>query len=320
MFVSVDGGIMVKKIFAAFIVFSSIIVNANICAASKASVKVSGESSSKSQEKKVSRIVCLNPAGFEILCEIGSEDLVVAKNEYCNYPAKNEIPVAGGFDGKSINIEKILAFKPDFVYGAKGMHDFLKSAAKNFNFELFLSDAVSIDAILDEIIFIGKKTGKVAQSEKLASEMKNFIENAKAKIAASISDSISASVSASSEKNAGNKKTVYWETWNSPCMSIGNKTFISEIIEIAGGRNIFAEINAAYPIVSEESILAKNPSVIILQSGTPETAEKIKQRPLWENIDAVKNNRIYVADSDIFTRSGPRIIEAIKILSGWLGN
>ena len=103
-------------------------------------------------------------------------------------------------------------------------------------------------------------------------------------------------------------------------MSIGKNSYISELISICGGRNIFDSIDIAYPTVNLESIITSNPDIIFIQSDSKLTVSDIKKRPGWNRINAVKNNQIYIIDSDTFSRPGPRTVEAMKILSDIIGS
>lgn len=245
------------------------------------------------------RIVVLSPAACEILYAIGAEDKIVARTDFCDYPeAALALPSAGGFDGKTLSIETIISYKPDMVYGSKGMHDFLQESCSQFGIELFLSGASSIDEVYEEILAVGKITGCESGAEKVVSEMKTGFAKIQKKTA---------------KISAKKRKSVYWETWNSPYMSIGAVSFINELISVCGGRNIFADIkDQAYPMVSEESILARNPQVIILPYGDP---LEVPGRNGWKYLSAVKNKKVFSVNDDIFSRPGPRILEAAESLS-----
>lgn len=245
------------------------------------------------------RIVVLSPSGCEILFAIGAGDKIAARTDFCNFPAEAEsIKSVGGFDGKTLSIETIVSYEPDLVYGSKGMHDFLKESCDQFGIELYLSSADSVQGVFDEIIFMGTKTGCEKDAEKLVSEMKAGFERIQKKTAR-LSDK--------------KRKSVYWETWNAPYMSIGGSSFINELIYISGGKNIFADItDQAYPMVSEESILSRNPQVIILPFGD---VSEVPSRNGWKYLSAVKNKKIYNVNDDIFSRPGPRILEAAETLS-----
>ena len=102
--------------------------------------------------------------------------------------------------------------------------------------------------------------------------------------------------------------------WDSPLMSIGKNSFITELISLSGGKNIFDSINADYPLVSEEEILFKNPDVIIFSSENINGKTKIQNREGWKNLSAVKEQKIFPLDTNFITRPGSRIAESIEIL------
>ncbi|HPX27976.1 MAG TPA: cobalamin-binding protein [Treponemataceae bacterium] len=245
------------------------------------------------QENTPSRIVSLSPASTEILFALGAGDLVAARTDFCNYPAEAQnCPSVGGFDGKTFSLETVLAFAPDLVYLNTAMHGHLVQSLTELGIEIFASDAQSIPDIYTEILQVGVITGKEKNAEKLVESMKKRID----------------------KPSPANIISVYWEVWNAPYMSIGNTSFINEIIQASGAQNIFNDLSASYPVVSEESIIARNPSVILLPSDSPETLDTIKNRSGWDSIDAVNNNRVYKIDGDIISRPGPRLAEAIEAI------
>lgn len=248
-----------------------------------------------------SRIVSLSPASTEILFAVGAQDQIVARTDLCNYPpeAKN-IASVGGFDGKLFSLESIIAFKPDFVYLTAVMHSHLIEPLKAYGIPIYISDAQSVDDILKEIQDIAEITGHKEQGQICVENIKNEFAQAE-----KITENL----------NLDKKPSVYWEIWNSPYMSVGNRSFLNEIIQIAGLSNIFENLSQPYPSVSEESIIAKNPDIIVFPSDAMISAKDIKNRRSWKNIEAVKNNRIYSLDGDLMSRSGPRIGKAALALA-----
>lgn len=243
------------------------------------------------------RIVSLSPASTEILFALGAGDRVAARTDFCNYPAETQkYPSVGGFDGKTFSLETVLSFSPDLVYLNKTMHGHLIQSLKDLGITVFAADAQSLSDIYTEILEAGRITGTEKEAEELVHSIKKRIET----------PSSLAPVS------------VYWEVWNAPYMSIGSASFINEIITASGAQNIFADIEASYPVVSEESIIARNPSVILLPSDSPEDLQTIKNRSGWNTIDAVQNGRVYKIDGDIISRPGPRIAEAVEAIRSCL--
>ena len=104
-----------------------------------------------------------------------------------------------------------------------------------------------------------------------------------------------------------------------PLMSAGSTSFINDVIAKAGGINIFENETQQYPTVSSETIVQKNPDVILLPTdmANPETApfygsvNEVKERPGWSSISAIQNNRIIIVNGDLFAEAGPRIAEQI---------
>lgn len=245
-----------------------------------------------------SRIVALSPAASEILFAVGAGDQVVAVSDYTDYPAEAAaLPRVGGFDGKTLSLESILSYKPDLVYLTDGMHNFLIESLNEYGIAYYLSKADSINSVKQEILDIGKLTGHSAQAQKVVDEMNEKLskyENLKL--------------------NKARKPSVYYEVWNAPYMTAGNLSFINDVIVSAGCENLFGNINEAYPMISEEAIIAGNPIVIILPASSGVDAAAVAARAGWKDIIAVQNNKVFVIDDNVFTRPGPRIADCVETL------
>ena len=220
------------------------------------------------------RIVALSPASVEILFAIGAGNQVAAVSDLTDYPPEAvSLPKVGGFDGKTLSMEKIISYKPDLVYLAEGMHNFLIQELEANKIAYYVSKGSSIASIEGEIIDLGKITCH--------------------------------------EKEAKILVTVYYEVWNAPYMSVGSTSFINDVITCAGATNIFADLKEAYPIVSEETIIARNPDLIILTASSALTVQSVANRPAWANLKAVKNNKVFLIDDNLYSRPGPRIVDAV---------
>ena len=252
----------------------------------------------KAKQSIPQRIVSLSPASTEILFAVGAENQIVAVSDFSDYPPQAQnLPKVGGFDGKTLSLEKILSFNPDFVYLTNVMHNHLIPHFESLNIDYYLSDANSFEQVKNEILQIAKITGHTSTGENLVKK----IDSAITKI--------------NSQNQLLQKPTVYWEVWNSPFMSVGNSSFINDLINTAGGINIFQEIAQAYPTVSEETIVAKNPQIIIIPQNSGITVDSVKNRKGWSQIDAVKNDKIFIVDDNLLTRAGARIGESAEYLA-----
>lgn len=241
-------------------------------------------------------IVALSPSAAEILFTIGAGDQVSAVSEFTDYPAEAKSkPVVGGFDGKTLSIETIMSYKPDLVYLTEGMHNFLISTLESNGIAYYISKGESIASVENEILEVGKITGHEKEAKKVVDDMQKKLD----KVA----------------KKAGSPVKVYYEVWNAPYMSVGSTSFIDDVIAKAGGENIFHELSDAYPMVSEEAIISREPAVILVPSSTGLAASAVGLRNGWADIPAVKNARVYVVDDNVYTRPGPRIADVVVELS-----
>ena len=246
-------------------------------------------------------IVALSPSAAEILFTIGAGDQVSAVSEFTDYPPEAKAkPVVGGFDGKTLSLERIMAFKPDLVYITEGMHNFLIATLESNGIAYYVSKGDSIASVEKEILEVGKITGHEKEAAKVVDGMEKKLKKA-----------------ASVHKD-GTAVKVYWEVWNAPYMSAGASSFINDVIKAAGGENIFADLADAYPMVSEETIISRQPSVILIPASTGLAASSVGGRNGWTGIPAVKNGRVFVVDDNVYTRPGPRVADVVVELAGLL--
>lgn len=267
---------------------------ANLCFAA-------GKKTKKASPKSDIRIVSLGPSATEVIFAIGAQDLLVARTDLCDYPpeAKN-IPSVGGFAGNTLSLESIISYEPTLVYLFAEMHEGFVKPLQDLGIQVYRSNATSIEAVKNEVLDIGKLTGHEKQAQKVVKEMDEKLNRTKkmyeTKIAAD-----------------GKLPTVYWEVWHSPMMSCGKNSFMGDIIAKAGGKNIFAEEEAAYPMVSEEAVLLANPDFIFYSGdgmGGGKPSELLK----------AKGGIYYMGDDDSFVRSTPRCADAVEKLAAILWN
>ena len=126
------------------------------------------------------RIVALSPSAGEILFAVGAEDQIAAVSEFTDYPPEAASkPVVGGFDGKTLSMESILGFKPDFLYLTDGMHNFLIEQLDSYGIKYYLSKGDSIRAVMQEILDIGMLTGHAEKAVEIVQDMTKKIDGIK---------------------------------------------------------------------------------------------------------------------------------------------
>ena len=288
----------------------------SLSAKSKKTITKKVKKNAKKTEQTVQypkSIVTLSPAAAEILYAIGAGDQIAAVSAFTDYPPEAaEKPVVGGFDGKTLSIETILSYEPDLVYLTEGMHNFLIEPLDSYGIKWYLSNATSITAIEKEIIDLGELTGHQEEAAMVVAQMAEKLSKAYVPAAAKTDDDEVEALDSSIK--------VYYEVWNAPFMSVGSTSFINDVIVNAGGKNIFDDLTDAYPMVSDETIIARAPDVILIPMNNGVSVEDVKARAGWDSIPAVANDRVYIIDDNVYSRPAPRIADVVLDLSELLNN
>ncbi|SDL19049.1 ABC transporter substrate-binding protein [Halarsenatibacter silvermanii] len=253
------------------------------------------------------RIVSLAPSLTEMLYGIGLGDKVVGVTEVCDHPEKMLAEVREGkvdTIGTTVdpNIEKIVELQPDLIMaaGINPVEDIIRLR------ELDLVVAGFDPADLESTFSVIERTGKMTGYRETTGEVKNEMQDKLSKI---------------EELVAGREKTpgVFYEIWSEPLQTAGADTFIDDMIERAGGRNVGAEAGSGWPQFNLEKLLLADPEVYISTPHSGEnnvSAEGIKNREHFSALTAVQEDRVHMADQDRLSRPGPRVIDGLKELVG----
>lgn len=250
------------------------------------------------------RIVSTSPAATEILYALGLEDKVIGVTTYCNYPFRaKEKPKIGGY--LNYNLELIVHSTPDLVLASSTATERNLKKLKDMGIRVVLLNPRNIDEILKNISLIGNLTGAKKEAEKLIKGINERINKVKDGAA-----------------NLTKKLKVMYIFWYRPLTSVGKETFANDVIEIAGGENIYSDLKVQYPRVSLESILERNPDIIITSAGMGNGGdlnyETIINDHRLKNVNAVKNGRVYKIDGDLIDRPGPRIVDGLEQFARWI--
>ncbi|MDD2773667.1 MAG: ABC transporter substrate-binding protein [Elusimicrobiales bacterium] len=240
------------------------------------------------------RIISLLPSHTEILFALGVTGVIAVSN-FCDYPPKKTAALEKAGDYYNPNIEKILSLKPDIVFTgnwksvpASGR---LRRAGIN---ALEIPDADCIAGIYENIRRIGAAAGK-------SKEAANLVKSLTAKVAA-----------ATAKYSAAKPRPRVYIELDAPHWTAGGRSFLNETLENAGGENIFRDLEKPYAQVSWETIVQRNPDVIITLSAAKTNFAAL---PGANRIAAVRNGRVISSlDKNLLTRPSPRIYLAIEAL------
>lgn len=264
-------------------------------------------------EEKPQRIVSTAPSITELLFALDLGDKVVGVTDYCDYPPEvvemrenGTIESIGGYWDP--NLEKIVKLNADLVLLDAGVpaHQDLAGQLDSLNITaVALYPGKTIDEIYDNIRLVGKIAGEKNKADKLVKDMTNRINDVQSAV-----------------KDVENKSSVLFALWLNPVYTCGNDTFLSRIIYLAGGVNVFADLSG-WPTVSLEEIVARKPDVILvtatMMGEEPEDIiNSLKNDALWNSTPAVQNNKVYILigqGENIFLRPSVRVVEAVELLA-----
>lgn len=245
------------------------------------------------------RIVSLAPEITEILFALGLEKEVAGVTLFSNYPeAARTKPKVGSYI--NLSLEKILALRPDLVIGTtNGNPKEAVSKLEKAGIPVYVTNPEKFSDIFRMIVNIGKITGREAAARQIVGEMKSKAE----RIAASTASC--------------RKPKVFVQLDSNPIISVGGNTIYSELISMAGGVNIADHVPVKYPRYSMESLIKAQPEVILLSSMNGKTSRRaaLEYWIRWKQIPAVRNQRIYLIDSDLTDRFSPRIVQGLETIA-----
>lgn len=247
-------------------------------------------------EVQKQRIISLVPSITEILFSLNLGDEIVAVTNYCNYPAQTRTKEKVGSLTQP-DLEKIISLKPDLIFLSQEQSTIIKKL-QTFHIKTFVSSPENIHELLGSIQDIGIITHRKNESQKLIQNMRLSISKIQEKVKI-----------IPSEK----RPKVFIEIWPAPLMTAGKGSFLNELIELAGGKNIASDVRRPYTYFSPEQVIQRNPDIIVIGYQTKENPSMlINQRLGWQKIKAVSDKRVYSdINPDILLRPGPRITKAL---------
>lgn len=249
----------------------------------------------------VERIVTMAPNLTEIVFAAGAGDRIVAVTTADDYPP--EVESIPRFSALPVDFEAILQASPDLVLAAVDVNSMRDVATlEAYGLPVYAFAFRSVDDVFDAI----ETTGAIVGTEVDAAESIDALRGRLQRVR---------------ESAAGNSyqprtlvliglETLY---------SFGGGSYVNEMIAIAGGESVTAEIASPAPILSDEFVLDVDPDVIVVATSRKLSADEVLDlRPAWRNVRAIENRRVYTVDPDFVLRPGPRVVDGIESLNKML--
>lgn len=244
------------------------------------------------------RVVSLIPSLTEIVVALGATPQLVARTDYDTDPALGALPSIGG--GLDPSLETLVGLDVDLVL-MPGVRDTpaLVDRLASLGIESMVLETETVADLYHASEAIGARLDRVARAD----SMNASIEEALARVESRI------------EGRA--RVPVMYVVWGEPPMTAGPRTYVDELIRIAGGRNVFDDAPLQWPTVSFEAIVDRAPEVIIWPRGEVNATnlDDLAARPGWRDVSAIQAGRVLLVDADLFNRPGPGVVEAARLLA-----
>jgi iron complex transport system substrate-binding protein len=244
------------------------------------------------------RVVSLVPSVTDLILTLGAQDRLIGRTRYDTDPRVAALTSVGGTIDASV--EAIVALRPDLVL----VWD--DSASPRLGAQLrragIRAHTVGTSTLADLRETI-RSVGHLLSIERGADSILQAIDESLAVIRASTSGPA--------------RPRVFYMVSRRPLITAGGKTFLDDIIEVAGGRNVFHDQLHPWPEVSMEEVLRRDPEVILVPTyaGNERGAEDLRARAQWATVSAIRSGRVYAIGADLFNRPGPRTPAAARTLA-----
>lgn len=242
------------------------------------------------------RIVALVPSVTETVVALGAADRLVGRTDFDRGPAVDRLPSIGG--GLDPSIETLVSLRPDLVLGweTSGRPE-LRERLTALGIPVFSIKTEDTTDVFRALRNVGRLTGRTRAADSLAASLRRELDQVRASVAGAA------------------RPSVFYLAWNDPPLTAGPKTFVSQVIEVAGGRNAFADATALWPTVSLEEIVRRQPDFVVVPLGEqPSRVEAMKRAPGWRELRALREGRAVQVPADVVNQPGPRLAEAARAM------
>jgi iron complex transport system substrate-binding protein len=234
------------------------------------------------------RIVSLNPATTELFFALGAGDRLVGRTHFDLYPPEAQAVQDLG-NGMQPNVESVLGVRPDLVvlYASEANRD----AAARLHAAGVQTLTLRSDRIADfrrTLSIFGRLLGDTATARTVIDSVDRTLDRVR------------------SATSGARKPTVFWKAWDSPVIAIGGGSFLTELVDIAGGRNIYGDDPRSALDVTIEDVVRRDPDVVL---AGPESAARMKAAPAWRALRAVRDGKVLIVDTTLVGRPGVRLGE-----------
>ncbi len=240
------------------------------------------------------RVVSLAPHVTELLFAAGAGNAVVGTVDYSDYPeAAKGIPRVGG--GAGLDIEAIVASRPDLIIAWQtGNPSWQVERLARIGFPVFVTEPRRIDDVADLLKRFGQLTGTENAAGMAAEEFRRHEAQLRSRYL------------------GRSTVPVFYQILDNSLLTVNGRHLISDVIQLCGGKNVFADIPGLTPHIDVESVLQKNPQAILASGYEALWPEWRDRWRTWPGLSAVEHDNLFFIPPDLIHRHSPRILEGAE--------
>jgi iron complex transport system substrate-binding protein len=249
-------------------------------------------------QEPATRVISLIPAQTEVVASLAGVQRLLARTRWDTDPRLSHLPSLG--DALTPSIEWIVAQQPDLVVAwTDGDARTTVQRLSEAGIPVYSSRVESLDEIDAMIVRLGVLLGRKSAADSLVALIDAQLDSTRAAVA------------------GRTRPSVLYLIDEDPAMAAGERTFVGELVEVAGGQNVFADLPQFYPQISVEEILRRDPDIIIRPTTRPGTTRlaALRAKPGWRELRAVRAGRVHEIDVDLYNRPGITVGRAARGLA-----
>ncbi|ASK35559.1 cobalamin-binding protein [Alcanivorax sp. N3-2A] len=246
------------------------------------------------------RIVSLSPGATELLFDAGAGERVVGAVGFSDFPeAAKKIPRVGSY--KRLDLERILALKPDLIIAWRSGNPRAQTERlESLGQTLYYSEPRRFDDVASTLQRFATLAGSEAVGGARAQRFRHGIDA----LAKRYRDAAPVSV--------------FYEVWEEPLMTVNGEHLISQVIDLCGGRNVFADLPALTPRIGREAVLDADPEAIVAGGMGEENPAWLKPWRKFASLTAVRRDNLFFVPPSTLQRPTPRLLDGAQRLCGQL--
>jgi iron complex transport system substrate-binding protein len=260
-----------------------------------------GAAQRETAQRPPQRIISLIPSATETIVAFGAADRLVARTAFDVQPALAHVPSVG--EGLTPSLEQLTVLKPDLVVAwPDNASRSVIGRLEEFGVRIYSPQVQTLADLRETTLELGRILGLQGAADSLVKAIDSGLRSVRAAV------------------SGRERISVFYVIWYDPPTTSGSGTFIDELIELAGGRNVFADAPGLWPQVSMEEVVSRQPGIILVSQteSTPIDLERFVSSVGWRELQAVREGRVVQVDANLYNRPGPRVAEAAQKLASLL--